>query len=166
MKTYLAKAAAWYQCAVTLIETWFAPLAALLARLYVAHVFYASGLTKVQDWDTTIALFTDEYHVPLLPPQVAAVGGAAGELGFSVLLALGLGGRLSALGLSLVNIMAVVSYWHVLMLPDQAPGLHGHIMWGLILALLLAKGTGTLSVDTLIGRWWSARYGKPAMATA
>ncbi|MBV8656872.1 MAG: DoxX family protein [Burkholderiales bacterium] len=166
MNTYLDKAAAAYQCAVKLIETWFAPLASLAARLYVAHVFFASGLTKVQDWDTTIALFTDEYHVPLLPPELAAFGGAAGELGFSVLLALGLGGRLSALGLSLVNIMAVVSYWHVLMLPDQVAGLNGHIMWGLMLALLLAKGTGTLSVDTLIGRWFFAKRDKQAMAAA
>jgi putative oxidoreductase len=45
------------------------PLALLAARLYVAQVFFLSGLTKLRDWDTTLALFADEYHVPLLPPN-------------------------------------------------------------------------------------------------
>ena len=36
------------------------PLAALLARLYLAQVFFLSGLTKLRDWETTVALFTDE----------------------------------------------------------------------------------------------------------
>ena len=44
------------------------PLAALLARLYVAQVFFLSGLTKLRDWGTTVALFTDEYKVPFLSP--------------------------------------------------------------------------------------------------
>ena len=68
------------------------PLAAFLARLYVAQVFFLSGLTKLRDWGTTVALFTDEYHVPLLSPQVAAALGTAGELALPVLLVLGLGG--------------------------------------------------------------------------
>ncbi|MDZ7921393.1 DoxX family membrane protein [Rhodoferax sp.] len=54
------------------------PLAALLARLYVAQVFFLSGLTKLRDWDITLALFADEYHVPLLSPAVAAALGTAG----------------------------------------------------------------------------------------
>ena len=56
------------------------PVAALAARLYVAQVFFLSGLTKLRDWGTTVALFTDEYKVPLLSPQVAAFMGTAGEL--------------------------------------------------------------------------------------
>ena len=56
------------------------PLAQLAARLYVAQVFFASGLTKLRDWETTLALFADEYAVPLLPPAVAALLGTAGEL--------------------------------------------------------------------------------------
>ena len=66
--------------------------ALLAARLYVAQVFFSAGLTKLRDWDTTLALFADEYHVPLLPPAVAAVAGTAGELVLPLLLALGLGG--------------------------------------------------------------------------
>ena len=45
------------------------PAAALAARLYVGQAFFLSGLTKIRDWDTTVALFTDEYKVPLLPPE-------------------------------------------------------------------------------------------------
>ena len=55
-------------------------VAALLARLYVAQVFFLSGLTKVRDWDTTLALFMDEYKVPLLPPALAAVMGTEAAL--------------------------------------------------------------------------------------
>ena len=68
----------------------------LILRLYVANVFFKSGLTKIDDWSTTLFLFTEEYHVPLLPPALAAVMGTAGELGLSALLVLGLAGRFSA----------------------------------------------------------------------
>ncbi len=60
------------------------PLAAWLARLYLAQAVFMSGLTKLRDWETTVALFTDEYHVPLLSPQVAAALRAAGELALPV----------------------------------------------------------------------------------
>jgi putative oxidoreductase len=51
--------------------------ALLAARAYVACVFYISGLTKLRDWDITVALFTDEYKVPLLSPSAAAFMGSA-----------------------------------------------------------------------------------------
>ncbi|MDP3605106.1 MAG: DoxX family membrane protein, partial [Polaromonas sp.] len=72
------------------------PAAALAARIYVGQVFFLSGLTKLRDWEITVALFTDEYRVPLLPPAVAAFMGTAGELVLPVLLVLGLAGRFSA----------------------------------------------------------------------
>src|SRR5664279_4739575 len=96
------------------------PLAALLARGYVAQVFFLSGLTKVRDWSVTLALFQDEYKVPLLPPELAAVLGTTGELALPVLLVLGLGGRFAALGLSVVNLVAVLS------LADIAPAALQH----------------------------------------
>ena len=58
------------------------PVALLLARLYVAQVFFFSGLTKIRDWGTTVALFTDEYHVPLLSPSFAAGMAIVGELAY------------------------------------------------------------------------------------
>ncbi len=124
------------------------PAAALLARLYVAQVFFLSGLTKLRDWDTTIALFTDEYQVPLLPPALAAAMGTTGELVLPVLLVLGLGGRFSALGLFVVNAVAVVS------LAEIAPAaLQQHVFWGSLLAGLAIYGLGPWSLD----RWAAPR---------
>lgn len=121
------------------------PLAALLARLYVAQVFFLAGLTKLRDWETTLFLFTDEYKVPLLPPAVAAVLGTGGELVLPVLLALGLCGRLGALGLSVVNVVAVVS------LSEIAPAaLQQHILWGALLAGVAIYGPGPWSLDRFL----------------
>jgi len=127
-------------------------LAQLAARLYVAKVFFWSGLTKLRDWDITLALFADEYHVPLLPPPVAAVLGTGGELVLPVLLVLGLGGRFAALGLSVVNLVAVLS------LSDIAePALNQHIFWGSLLLGLVLWGPGRWSADGWIGRWLQRR---------
>ena len=121
------------------------PLAALFARLYVAQVFFLAGLTKLRDWETTLFLFTDEYKVPLLPPAVAAVLGTGGELVLPVLLALGLCGRLGALGLSVVNLVAVVS------LSEIAPAaLQQHILWGALLAGVAIYGPGPWSLDRFL----------------
>ncbi|MES2957437.1 MAG: DoxX family protein [Pseudomonadota bacterium] len=118
------------------------PLAQLVARLYVAQVFFLSGLTKLRDWETTLALFADEYHVPLLSPEVAAAAGTAGELALPVLLALGLAGRFAACGLFVVNAVAVIS------LAEIAPAaLQQHIFWGSLLAGLLLWGPGRWSLD-------------------
>ena len=119
-------------------------------RLYVARVFWLSGLTKIRDWDTTVFLFQEEYHVPVVPPELAAFAGTAGELAFPVLLAIGLGSRFAALGLFFVNLMAVVSYWHVLM--DSEPALMQHVFWGTLLLVTLLHGSGRLSVDGWLQR--------------
>ena len=127
------------------------PLAQLAARLYVAQAFFLSGLTKIRNWDTTLALFQDEYHVPLLPPELAAVMGTCGELGLPVLLVLGLAGRFAAAGLSVVNGVAVLS------LAEIAPAaLQQHQFWGSLLIGLLLWGPGKLSLDALIAR----RFGR------
>lgn len=124
------------------------PAAALAARLYVGWAFFASGLTKLRDWDITLALFTDEYKVPLLPPALAAFMGTAGELVLPVLLVLGLGGRFAALGLSVVNVVAVIS------LAEIAPAaLQQHLLWGALLALVAIYGPGPWA----LGRWLRPR---------
>ena len=120
------------------------PAAALAARLYVGQAFFLSGLTKIRDWETTVALFTDEYKVPLLPPALAALMGTAGELVLPALLVLGLGGRFAALGLSVVNAVAVVS------LSEIAPAaLQQHVFWGALLAGVAIYGPGPWSLE----RW-------------
>lgn len=118
------------------------PMAALLARAYVAQVFFMAGLTKIRDWDTTLLLFTEEYKVPLLPPETAAIMGTAGELVLPVLLLFGLAGRFAALGLSVVNVVAVLS------LSEIAPAaLQQHMTWGVLLAALTLYGVGKWSID-------------------
>jgi len=133
------------------------PLAALVARAYLAQVFLLSGLTKVRDWETTLLLFTEEYKVPLLSPELAAAMGTAGELVLPVLLFFGLAGRFAALGLSVVNVVAVLS------LSEIAPAaLQQHITWGVLLAALALYGVGKWSVDCAwlqprLERWLTPR---------
>lgn len=132
--------------AIALLER-LQPLAQLAARIYVALVFFRSGLTKIHDWDTTLALFQDEYHVPLLPPELAAYMGTAGELGLPFFLVLGLAGRFAAAGLSVVNLMAALS---LSMIADAA--LQQHVFWASLLIGLLLWGPGKLSADHFILR--------------
>ena len=125
------------------------PVALLALRLYVSSVFFRSGLVKISDWSATLALFHDEYKVPLLPPDLAACVGAFGELAFPVLITLGLLGRFGAAGLFVVNAMAVISYpqlWGF----DCPAGLQRHFVWGTILLALSIFGPGRLSLDALI----------------
>lgn len=143
----LARIVAGAQRAIVLLETWLAPLLDLAIRLWVAGVFFRSGLTKIQNWDSTVSLFENEYAVPLLPPEIAAYAGTATELFFPVLLVLGLGGRLAAAALFVFNIIAVISY------PDLGEvGLKDHQVWGLLLLVTLLHGPGRIAVDHLIRR--------------
>jgi putative oxidoreductase len=122
---------------------------ALLLRLYVARVFFTSGMIKLGNWTGTLGLFQNEYHVPLLPPTLAAYLGTAAEVGLPVFIALGLGTRAAALALFVFNIVAATSY------PDLSPaGLKDHILWGTILLVTLFYGPGKISVD----EWIKRRY--------
>ena len=123
------------------------PLALLAARLYVAQVFFLAGLSKLRDWDITLALFADEYQVPLLPSELAAWLGTGGELVLPVLLALGLFGRFAALGLLVVNAVAVIS------LAEIGPGRAAAApVLGQPAARPAAVGTGPL-----VGGWLGAQ---------
>jgi putative oxidoreductase len=126
------------------------PVFALAVRIYVARVFFLSGLSKLRDWDITVALFTNEYHVPLFMPEVAAALGTTAEVGLPVLLALGLGSRLAAAALFVFNIVAVVSY------PDLSDaGLVDHMLWGALMLVTLFYGPGRISLDYWLGRRYS-----------
>nr|WP_315481986.1 DoxX family protein [uncultured Undibacterium sp.] len=126
------------------------PLADLLMRLYIGKLFFWSGLTKLRDWEMTVSLFTDEYHVPLLSPEVAAYAATGAELVLPVLLVLGLFKQLAALGLLAVNIVAVVAYYSVLQ--DIPAALQDHIEWGLMLMLLACSPANLFQVDHYWGR--------------
>ncbi|HCO43631.1 DoxX family protein [Immundisolibacter sp.] len=134
-----------------------APAADLALRLYVANIFWKAGLVKIQSWSSTLYLFEYEYAVPLLPPTAAAYLGTGIELVFPVLLALGLTGRLAAAVLFAFNIMAVVSYPAL-----NAAGVADHQLWGLLLAVLVVRGPGALSLDRLLWPPLRRRLGLPA----
>ena len=149
----IGRLAAFY-CFVARLLGKLEPLLLLGFRLYIARVFFLSGLTKVRDWSSTVALFTDEYHVPLLSPSVAAALGAATELSMPVLLVLGLGSRFAAGVLFVFNIVAVVSYYETL---TQTGGVNDHILWGTMLAVLTIFGPGKIAVDTLLEKRFAPR---------
>ena len=128
------------------------PLFDLALRLWVGWQFFKSGLVKIQSWDSTLMLFEYEYEVPLLSPKAAAFSATAGELLLPVFLALGLAGRLAALGLSVINVVAVVAYASFLLSSDGAAGLQQHILWGVMLAVTLFHGPGKLSLDHLLAK--------------
>lgn len=126
------------------------PLADLAVRLWVANVFFKSGLTKIANFDSTVALFENEYQVPVLSPMLAATLGTAAELALPVLLVLGLGTRFAAIALFIFNIVAVISY------PDLSPaGLVEHQLWGLLMLVTIFHGPGKLSLDHFIQRKFS-----------
>jgi putative oxidoreductase len=127
---------------VSHLPEYLVPLLDLGLRLYLASIFFKSGLTKVQNWDSTLYLFSDVYNVPLLPPEVAALMAAGAELGLSVLLVLGLFGRFAAAGLFILNGVAVISYADL-----SDAGINQHLSWGILLGVLLVLSRGKWSVD-------------------
>jgi len=119
-------------------------LLAIPLRFAVATVFWNSAMTKLPSWDTTIMLFTDEYRVPLLSPELAAYVATSIELSMPVLLVLGFLTRpAAAVLLGMTTIIEVFVY------PQAWPT---HIQWAAMLLVLLARGPGTFSVDWLIRR--------------
>jgi len=120
----------------------FRPLGDLLLRCWVAYVFWVSGLLKLQNWDSTLYLFENEYAVPILPTEIAALLGTTVEIVGPVLLAAGLFGRGAAILLFLFNLVAMISY------PDLgAAGIEQHKVWGLMLLISCLHGPGRWSVD-------------------
>jgi putative oxidoreductase len=132
------------------LSDWGGSLASLAIRLYVGSQFIKSGLVKINDWSATLALFHDEYKVPLLPPDLAAYMGAAGELTFPLLLFIGLLSRPAALGLFLVNAMAVISYPQLFSFECPA-AINDHFYWGALLLVIVAFGPGRFSLDAVFG---------------
>ncbi len=120
---------------------------ALVARLGVAGVFWQSARTKVDGFtitDTTYLLFREEYRLPLIPPDIAAVAATISEHLFAILLVVGLVTRLSAaalLGMTLVI--------QIFVYPLAWPT---HLTWAASFIYLIARGGGVLSLDGLVGR--------------
>jgi len=132
------------------------PLADLIVRVWVAHHFYYSALTKFQSWQSTLYLFKHEYIVPILPAAWAAHIGAYVELIAPLFLVVGLGNRLPAFVLFIFNLVALYSY-PFLWTEGGASGFNDHVAWGMVLALLMCYGMGRISLDSLI-KWIWQRY--------
>jgi putative oxidoreductase len=124
----------------------------LATRLWVSWQFLKAGWLKLTNWDTTLLLFESEYQVPVLSPAVAAVAGTAGELVFPTMLVLGAFTRAGALGLFAVNLMAAVSYWHVIGGEGYEAAAAQHWTWGFMLLVIAAFGAGRISVDASSSR--------------
>ena len=117
----------------------------LVFRFSVASVFWKSGQSKIASWDTTILLFTNEYHVPLLSPQLAAAMAATFELGCSTLIFFGLLTRLATLPL-----LGMVFVIQTFVYPENWVE---HLTWATMLLFLLTRGPGTISLDRLLKPW-------------
>ncbi len=120
---------------------------AIPLRLAVATVFWNSAMTKLANWDTAVALFVDEYKLPLLPPELVAYVAVSIELTTPVLLVAGLFTRVAAL--VLLGMTAVIE---IFVYPLAWPT---HIQWAAMLLVLLCRGPGRLSVD----HWLWKRFG-------
>lgn len=136
-------------------------LVALLARFAIAGVFWNSGQTKVEGivvnfisgdfdlgWprlsDSAVALFQDEYRLPLIPPELAAPIAAAAEHVFPLLILVGLATRFSALALLVMTLVIQVFVY---------PGAYAtHATWAAVLLYLMAQGPGALSIDHWLSR--------------
>jgi putative oxidoreductase len=118
----------------------------LLFRLGVASVFFKAGLVKVSSWESTVALFRDEYRVPVFPPELAATMAATFELGCSTLLIIGLASRLATLPL-----LGMIATVQLFVYPDAWSE---HLVWGSILLFLLTRGPGQISLDHVVARAW------------
>lgn len=136
-------------------------LIALLGRFSIAAIFWKSGQTKVQGLaidivngefqfglprlsDSAVALFRDEYKLPLVPPEFAAPLAAFAEHLFPLLILVGLATRFSALAL-----LVMTATIQLLVYPDAWPT---HGVWATVLLVLIARGPGALSIDHLIAR--------------
>jgi putative oxidoreductase len=91
----------------------------------------------------TVQLFADEYQVPILSPEMAAMMSVTFEFGCSILLGLGLATRLATL--PLLGMLAVIQTF---VYPNAWSD---HLTWGSILLFLLTRGGGVLSLDWLLG---------------
>jgi putative oxidoreductase len=124
-------------------------LLALPLRLAVATVFWNSAMTKLANWNTALLLFSGEYQLPLIPPDIAAYMAVSIELSTPVLLVLGLLTRVAAF--LLLGMTAVIE---IFVYPLAWPT---HIQWAAMLLVLLCRGAGALSLDRLLLNYFAPR---------
>lgn len=154
VRTLACKALSIARYKIYLTENFLAPLALLWARFYIGRVFWKSGQTKISNLDRAAQLFEYEYipkwrenskdvfgmDLSWTVPD-AAIGAKLStfaELGFPVLLVLGLFGRGAALGLLGMTIAIELFVY---------PGTAEHYSWMTLLLILITLGPGKISID-------------------
>ena len=125
-------------CRLIRNASWLQATVLLVVRLWIAEIFFMSGLTKIKSWTTTITLFEDEYKVPLLSAEFAAYIATFAELVLPALLVLGLMTPLSALGL--IGMTLIIE---IFVYPDTTE----HYYWLLLLSVLFSYGGGKFGLD-------------------
>jgi putative oxidoreductase len=133
---------------IRLAERWLSPVLFLAIRLWMAEIFFRSGLLKIRNLSGAVYLFSEVHPVPLLAPWLAAYLVTAIELVCPVLLALGFAARLAAL--PMLAMALVIQF--VVGAADPAFHLTEHYYWMLLLALIVVRGPDRLSVDHLLQR--------------
>ena len=145
---------------IELPATLLTPIADILAlgmRIFVGWQFFKAGQIKMGSWSGTLDLFESTYQVPLLSPYLAAVFGTFGEIFFPLLLFVGLTTRLAAIGLQIVNIVAMFAVLHFFDNGFSNSAYADHWLWGLMLIALMVYGGGRISADELLKRHFGKR---------
>ena len=130
------------------------PVGDLIARVWVAQIFLQDGWFKLQNWNSTVNIFSKHYPIVFLSPAVSAVFITAAELILSICLLLGLGGRIMIFLFFIFNTIMIYSY-NFLWTPEGTVTLNQQIAWNLLLMLLMLHGAGKMSVDY----WLAKRHG-------
>jgi len=115
------------------------PIVDLVIRLWMAKQAILPGLLLANDWYTALLLAANEYPVPWLSPGIEAFLGITLQLAGGGSLLLGLGTRLGALAIVLLNVATQVYYTAV----DLD-------LFRVALAAGYVRGPGSLSLDHLL----------------
>lgn len=142
-------------CKINLLEIWGYSILAVIIRIWMAVIFWKSGLTKVEITniagfeiplpsilEDTYDLFEYEYAVPFLPVAIATILATTTEIIAAIMLTLGLGARIAAFAFICMTLVIQFTY--------QADDMH--YVWMMLLGVILTLGSGLFSADHLIKR--------------
>ena len=138
----MATTIGWARDATRLAERTLGPLLDLFIRLWLAGIFWASGMVKLQSWNIALYLSAHEYPVSWMDPVTAAWLGESIEIVCPPLLVFGLATRFAAAPMLILSLVIQFSYQAL----DQ------HLFWAMLFGWFVVKGAGPISLDALIGR--------------
>lgn len=139
-KFYQSKIGLFYFKLANFASHYMVSLLVLFIRIWMARIFWYSGLSKISDIPATIYLFEYEYKVACIPPEIAAYLSTAIELSMPVFLIIGLFSRLASIPLIVMTLIIRLTY----------PDLVEHAYWLFLLSTIVFYGSGKLSLDYFI----------------